>query len=155
MKKMICVLAILMMLIPTQAMCEIKLSEMSYEELVELKSQIDMAIWQSKEWQEVEVPKGVYTVGEDIPAGKWTIKAAEGVKARVYWGDELGDSGVDLSYKGRIWEAESLYSPQNRYYEKGDATEVTWELKEGHFFIVEDGVALFTPYAGKPSLGFK
>lgn len=155
MKKTMCVFIVLMMLMPAQAVCEIDLSGMSYEELVELKDRINIAIWQNNEWQEVEVPKGVYKVGEDIPAGKWTIKAADGITAHIYWGDALGESGVELSYSGRIWEAERVYSTQYRYYQKGDATEVSWELKEGHFFIVEDGVALFTPYAGKPSLGFK
>lgn len=32
------------------------------------------AIWNTKEWQEVEVPAGVYEVGVEIPAGEWTLR---------------------------------------------------------------------------------
>ena len=133
----------------------IELSGMSFDELVALKEQIDLAIWNSQEWQEVEVPQGVWVVGQDIPAGKWTIKAADGLKATVYWGDMLDESGTDISWDGRIYESEYLKSVNYRYYEKGESTEVTWELKDGHYFIVNSGIALFSPYSGKPSLGFK
>lgn len=131
------------------------LSSLSYSELVALRDKINLAIWNSQEWQEVEVPQGVWVVGEDIPAGKWTIKAADGVTALVYWGDTLDVAGTALSYNSKIYESEYLYSVNCRYYEKGEATAVTWDLKKGQYFIVEDGIALFTPYSGKPSLGFK
>lgn len=133
----------------------VDLSGMSYEELVALKEQIDLAIWNSEEWQEVEVPQGVWIVGQDIPAGKWTIKAADGVTASVEWGDMLNESGVGLSWNGKFYETEYIKSVSYRYYEKGECTEVTWDLKDGQYFIVEDGIALFTPYSGKKSLGFK
>lgn len=133
----------------------IDLSGMSYEELVALREQVDLAIWNSEEWQEVEVPQGVYVVGQDIPAGKWTIKAADGITADVEWGDMLDASGAGLAWGGRIYEMEFLKSVNYRYYEKGQSTEVTWDLKDGQYFIVGDGVALFTPYSGAKSLGFK
>ena len=44
---------------------------------------------------------------------------------------------------------------ENKYYEKGDPTEATWEMKDGQYFSVEDGIATFTPYSGKISLGFQ
>ena len=78
------------------------LSALTYNELVALKDQINLAMWNSQEWQEVEVPKGVYVIGEDIPVGKWTIKAADGISAFVCWGDVLDDAGTDLSYDGKI-----------------------------------------------------
>ncbi len=37
---------------------DIDLSHMSFEDLVTLKDQINLAIWNSKEWQEVTVPQG-------------------------------------------------------------------------------------------------
>jgi len=133
----------------------IDLSGLSFDELVALKEKINIAIWNSKEWQEVEVPQGVWVVGEDIPAGKWTIKAADGVRTSVYWGDTLDASGMSLSYNSKVFEIETLYSVNYWSYDRGDATEVTWDLKKGQYFIVESGIALFTPYSGKPSLGFK
>lgn len=131
------------------------LSGMNYEELVALKDRINLAIWNSKEWQEVEVPKGVWVIGQDIPAGKWTIKAADGLTTMMEWGDVLDESGNGLSWSGRIYEMELLYSVNYEYYEKGKSTEVTWDLKDGQYFIVEYGIAVFSPYSGKQSLGFK
>ena len=154
MKRLICTL-IVILLVVSSAMAEVDLSAMSYDELVSLKDQVQLAIWQSKEWQEVEVPKGVYTVGKDIPAGKWTVLAADGAKCYIKWGDLLEPSGVDVSWDGSIFVSEILYSPTYRNYDFGDATQVTWDLKDGNYFIVESGIAVFTPYSGAPSLGFK
>lgn len=157
MKKGIAILLCILALVPfcACALAEVDLSGMSYDELVQLKDQVSLAIWESEEWQEVEVPAGVYTVGEDIPAGKWTIKAADGISATIEWGDALDESGVALSWDGEILEYEYIRSETNRYYEKGDKTEITWDLKDGQYIIVDDGISVFTPYAGKPSLGFK
>lgn len=153
MKKLICIMIALM--IPVAAFAEVDLSGMSYDELVQLKDQVSLAIWESEEWQEVEVPAGVYTVGEDIPAGKWTIKAADGISVTIEWGDLLDDSGVALSWDGKFMEYEYLRSENNKYYEKGDKTQITWDIKDGQYILVDDGIAVFMPYAGKPSLGFK
>lgn len=155
MKRIITLVLVLLCLAGVASAEAPNLSGMSYEELVALKEQINLAIWNSQEWQEVEVPQGVWVVGKDIPAGKWTIKAAEGITANVYWGDELDESGMELSYSSKIFEIELLYSVNYRHYEKGKRTEVTWDMKDGDYFIVDDGIALFTPYSGKPSLGFK
>ena len=154
--KRILLVVLVMLLVIGGAMAEgIDLSGMSFDELVALKEQINLAIWNSQEWQEVEVPKGVWTVGEDIPAGTWTIKAADGLTAYVNWGDKLNETGTDVTFGGSIYESDYLYSVNYRYYEKGNTTEVTWELQEGQYFVVSDGIALFTPYTGKPGLGFK
>lgn len=155
MKRIITLVLVLLCLAGVASAEAADLSGMSYEELVALKDKINLAIWNSQEWQEVEVPQGVWVVGQDIPAGKWTIKAADGITAFVYWGDMLDESGMGLSYDGDVFECDNLYSVNYRYYEKGDRTEVTWDLKNGDYFIVDDGIALFTPYSGKPSLGFK
>lgn len=131
------------------------LSDMSLAELIALREQITLAMFETDEWQEVEVPKGVYTIGEDIPAGKWTIRSVDGSRVTIYWGDKLDTSGVELAWSGDIYVYEYLYSPTYRSYEVGDATEVTYDMHDGEYFIVDDGIAVFTPYAGKPTLGFK
>lgn len=158
MKRIIALVLVLLSLVPAASgESTFDLSSMTYEELVALKEQINLAIWNSQEWQEVEVPQGVWVVGEDIPAGKWTIKAPDNVStaAIVWWGNKLDDSGVALSWDGSLYVSECLYNPASFLYSAGDATEVTWQLNEGEYIIVDDGIALFTPYAGKPSLGFK
>lgn len=130
------------------------LSSMSYEELIELKERINLAIWQSETWQEVTVPQGVYTVGEDIPAGKWTIKPAESQKIYLSWCDKLKASGVEMSYEGDVHVFTAMESKSCSTYKEGDAEEVTYDLKEGQYIIIERGNAVFTPYAGKQDLGF-
>ena len=155
MKRILALVLVLTSMVGIVSAETIDLSGMSFDELVALKDQINLAIWNSQEWQEVEVPKGVWIVGQDIPAGKWTIKASDGATTYVYWGDALDETGTNLSWNGRFYESECIYSTSYRYYEKGETSEVTWDLKEGQYFIVENGIALFTPYHGKPSLGFK
>ena len=137
----------------TPVFAEIDLSGMTFDELVALKEQIDLAIWQSEEWQEVSVPTGLYLVGEDIPAGKWTIIAPEGSDTYVKWGDEPDETGTSLKkFKGN----ERIYSPSDPNYEANqDRTQLDIELYDGLYLYVEDGVAVFTPFTGKPSLGFK
>lgn len=133
----------------------VDLSGMSYDELVALKDQINLAIWASDEWQEVTVPQGVYEVGSDIPAGHWTIKPADGMRVSVKWGDELDEGGRDLGFGGSIYEYEYLTSESYKYFEASDKTEVDFNLKDGQYFIVDDGQAVFMPYSGKPALNFK
>lgn len=155
MKRIVTLLLVLLCMVGVASAETPNLSGMSFDELVALNDQINLAIWNSQEWQEVEVPQGVWVVGQDIPAGKWTIKAADGITTFVEWGDVLDESGIGLSFSGKLYETKYIKSVNYRYYEKGDCTEVIWELKDGQYFIVEDGIALFSPYSGKMSLGFK
>lgn len=134
---------------------EFDISQLSYDQLVSLKDEINLAIWNSKDWQEVSVPKGVWVVGEDIPAGKWEIRVRDGIEAYIKWGDKLDKSGLDYSYSGNIHVYELLQSPTFRGYVDGETDRVIWDLIDGTYFIVESGDVIFTPYSGKPSLGFK
>ncbi len=128
---------------------------LSYDELVALKDQINLAIWNSEEWQEVTVPQGIWEVGADIPAGHWTISPTEGHWTSVEWTSALEESGAKSDISGYI-SRERLTSPTYDYYEEhSDLPQVAWELTEGTYIIVDYGSAVFTPYAGKPDFGFK
>lgn len=157
MKKVYSVILVLLiiLLIPAFAFAasnEIDLSGMSYDELVELKDRINLAIWESEEWQEVEVPQGVWEVGADIPAGKWTIKPAEGSTSSISVGVEVTNGGTRVKAK----TFEQVRSPKDRNYRaERDVTEWTIELEEGQFVQISSGTAIFSPYSGKQSLGFK
>ena len=156
MKKWLVILTVFLLFFPFAAMAEIDLSGMSFDELVALQEQVELAIWNSEEWQAVTVPAGVYGVGTDIPAGKWTIQASDGVYATIMWGDVLDASGVNLDYSGDIYEYEWISSPTYSGYTEGsDKTEVTYDLADGQFFIVDSGSVVFSPYSGKANLGFK
>ena len=134
-------------------------SDLSFAELVSLKDQINLAIWNSEEWQEVIVPQGVWIVGEDIPAGTWTIKCAEGgFRCEISWGENLGENGESIKASGRYSIFNYITNPEHKSYEPGnDMTEYTCTVQDGDYIVVhmDESQALFTPYAGKPSLGFK
>ena len=153
MKKVLCVLAVFICILTTAA-AEVDLSGMSYDELVALKDQINKAIWESDEWQEVTVPQGVWRVGKDIPAGHWTVKAADGAYVSVDYCEKITAMGkADWSGKMR---SELLKSPtRSSFSPTEDRVEFDQEMVEGMYLVIDDGSVIFTPYSGKPSLGFK
>ena len=158
MKRFLCLLSILVFSLSSVAIAEntIDLSNMSYEELVSLKDQINMAIWNSKEWQEVTVPMGVWVVGEDIPVGHWTIKTNASY-ATVLICDALDATGKGADiWNSDIYKMESIASPNGLFFDPiSDRTEIDFNLKKGMYVIIDGGNVIFSPYAGKPSLGFK
>ena len=138
-------------LVPT-CYADLDLSGLSYDELVALKDKINLAIWDSEEWQEVEVPQGVWAVGEDIPAGKWTIKALPGGDTYIKIGLEVKDGGNDVNSR----TTQRIKDEGHSYYDsKSDITSWTYDFTEGQYVKVDNGPAVFTPYSGKPTLGFK
>lgn len=155
MKRIVALLLVLFLFAPV-AFAEISLEGLTYAELVALKDRINLAIWKSDEWQEITVPQGVWKVGEDIPAGIWTVKCAESwLYAFVCWGEYLTENGERISGKGRN-SYRGVYNPNHKYYSEGDgAIEYTFEVYAGEYIVIIDGSVVFTPYAGKPSLGFK
>ncbi|MCI5956271.1 MAG: hypothetical protein MRZ54_04745 [Clostridiales bacterium] len=151
-------LAVLMLCTASASAKTIDLSGMSYDELVALKDQINLALWESEKWEEVTVPQGVYQVGADIPAGHWTLKASETdsyASAYVKCGRTLSANKKDLEWDD-YYASESLVSDKSKGYNPiTDKTETDFELENGMYVIVEYSSVVFTPYTGKPSLGFK
>lgn len=137
----------------------IDLSGMSYDELVALKDKINLAMWSSQEWQEVTVPQGVWKVGEDIPAGHWTVKCIDEpncYRTEISWGEYLSESGYTISWKGRYDILVSIKNPNYKRYEyDGSITEYSFTVQDGDYIVIDNAPAIFTPYQGKPSLGFK
>lgn len=155
MKKVIAIALALVLLLSVgaAAFADVDLSGMSFEELVALKDQINLAIWNSQEWQEVTVPHGVWIVGEDIPAGKWTITAGDGCSLALQIGTKLNTMGTELENRSYY---QRLRSKTYRYYDPADdVDQVTVDLSNGQIILFEEGSVIFSPYAGKQSLGFK
>lgn len=155
-------LLVFALILSASALAEIDLSGMTYDELVALKDQINLAIWNSEEWQEVTVPQGRWIVGEDIPAGKWTVKCATMSVdsaalsfAIVTYGERLDDDN-DISSSGR-YDTFVVHNAYHDFYEKGKVTHVTIDLYDGDIVDIDTGYApvVFMPYSGKPILGFK
>lgn len=155
MKKVLCIILMIVLAIPIACAESVDLSGLSFDELVALRDRINLAIWQADEWQEVTVPQGVWKVGEDIPVGHWSIRAADGVYTSVDYGDVLLENN-SISWSSSIYIAEFLTSPTNQFYiENDDKITTDIDMKDGFYVVISSGSAVFSPYAGKPDLGFK
>lgn len=132
----------------------VDLSGMSFEELVALRDQLNLAIWNSQDWQEVTVPEGIWVVGQDIPAGHWSIRvAAEKDYFYISCFDALNELEKRPASGARLVQQE-IASPG--YSAFGEITPESADLilEDGWFFKC-NGAVIFTPYTGKPDLGFK
>lgn len=133
----------------------IDLSAMTYDEMLALKDQLNLAMWNSKEWQEVTVPQGIWEIGVDIPAGKWAIWAEDGAWISIEWGKLLDDYNTEISFENWI-DGKVVFSPNSRSYDpKSSVTHVDWNLTAGTYISVRNGNAVFKLSEGKPSLSFK
>lgn len=157
MKKLFSLILALALLLPAVSLAGLPdISGLSYDELVQLKDQINLAMWSSQEWQEVTVPVGVWTVGEDIPVGHWSISlspTASGQWASIKYCDLLNAAGTDAGnqFSCNIYAYLDVAAPTNDKYPQV----IDLDLKPGTYIIIGHGSVVFTPYAGKPSLGFK
>ena len=74
MKKKFLSVILVLCLLPVIALAEVDLSTMSVDELIALNKAVVMELMSRKDFKEVTVPAGEYKVGEDIPAGIYTVK---------------------------------------------------------------------------------
>lgn len=143
-----------LLLISSAAADPVDLSGMSYDELVALRDQLNLAIWNSQEWQEVTVPEGIWIVGQDIPAGHWSVRvAAEHDYFYISYFDILNEIEKRPGNGARLVQ-QDIASPG--YSAFGETTPESTDviLEEGWYFKC-GGTVIFTPYAGKPDLGFQ
>ena len=154
MKKLIS-LFIPLVLAAAVGVAQVDLSGMTYDELVELKDQLNLAMWNSEEWEEVVVPQGLWIVGEDIPVGHYTIKPVDGNIATVVYGCKLKENKANLEKFTSSSRYDEIISPSYRYYSQGDKDTIDIDMQYGYYVEIEDSSVVFTPYTGKPTLGFK
>lgn len=147
-------LAICLLTIPVLSLSEsIDLSGLSLADLVKLQERVTMAMWKTEEWQEVTVPAGLYQVGKEIPAGKWTITASPKASlATVTVGSKLDESGLSISWGGS-YESVILEGKESWLYNKSSRNSWDVTLTDGLYINLEAAM-VFTPYAG-PSFSFK
>lgn len=62
----------------------IDLTGLSFDELIQLRKEIDLLIFGSEEYKEVSVPAGDYVIGEDIPAGTYSLDCNSVAMIEVY-----------------------------------------------------------------------
>lgn len=160
MKKTFAFVLILALLLPLSSFAsdsaDIDLSGLSFDELIALREQLNLAIWNSQEWHDVTVPAGVWEIGKDIPEGHWTIRlAADDILASFAYTDLLDEFGKDVGYGWKGVHG-ALCNKKNRdgslkWPEYSE--EIDIDMKSGMYFINKAPFS-FTTYVGKPDLGF-
>lgn len=139
MMKRVLVLVLALLMVGALASAEVDLSGMTFDELVALRNQVDQAIWASDGWQEVTVPAGNYTIGKDIPAGRWTL-TCDGTGSMVNLYNTFdGISDIDELV------AMAMVSKDNPY---------NIDLVDGQGICITIEAVTFTPYTSA-ALGFK
>lgn len=160
MKRVFCVIMLLLLCIsPVLGQAtpqQIDLETMTIAELLRLKDAVNKAITIARDWREINVSKGVYLVGQEIPEGHWNIAPVSGGYAYVAWGDALDESGKGIGFDGEIHQAFVLTSERSKDYENDqDITHVDFDMKTGHFLVVRSGDVVLTPYAGVDAPTYK
>ena len=129
MKKIICIVSLICLLITSTAFAEVDISGLSFEELVALQTKVNQALWDSDGWNQVTVPEGVYKIGEDIPAGRWTLKRAKNDYTYMRVGKRFTEGKVSgYTFTSEVEEETNLI------------------LEEGSYIEILHNPLVFTPY---------
>lgn len=152
MKRLFVLLLAAIFLAGSAAADQVDLSGMSFDDLVALRDQLNLAIWNSREWQEVKVPAGIWEIGVDIPAGHWQINPKEGGMAEVFYCEGV-DRTARLPDFDKTWYKETIISTSNSNADRS-VNYVDYDLVAG-WFIINRSAVFITPYTGKPDLGFR
>lgn len=157
MKRFFCFLFVLVLL-PVVSLADLPdLSGLSYDELVQLREQVNLAMWNSEQWQEVRVPAGVYEIGVHIPDGYWTLTANSRDTVWYIYCDQLNETRSNYGNDCDIWDSymvNSARSLKGEWEDNSAIHELSLDLKTGRFLIIPCET-IFKPYAGGPDLGFK
>lgn len=128
------VLVVLMMFCSVATAESIDLTALTFEELIALRQEIDLLIFSSDEYKEVAVPAGDYVVGEDIPAGTYSLDSEGYGMISVY-----SDASKDIMGMSACHSV------------GGGETVGKIELKDGQVVEIQMASIIFKTYAG---LGF-
>ena len=74
MKKIICILILVLMFAGVARADAPDLSDWTYDQLIALHLYVGQEIMKRPEWKEVTIPAGDWIVGVDIPEGKYSIR---------------------------------------------------------------------------------
>lgn len=162
MKKLFSVFLAALLIVSCAAAEDIDLSALTFTELAALRDRCQYEMMQRDEWQEVTVPPGVYKVGEDIPAGTWSVHCSEAntgsyalKEATIEWGDYLRDNGQSIAWSG-TWDRHTLFSKTSSQYVDFNYV-YTFTVHDGQYIVISFGynAVVFTPDAGKTGFSFK
>ena len=146
-------LAALVLLVSFDAAEDIDLSGLSFDQLVTLRERVNRAIWDTKEWKEVNVPAGVYEVGRDIPDGFWTVTAAgEFIYMFVTYCKSLDETGLGPNVLDKYAQRQLV---THDLIEAGSPlpASVNIRMRKG-WFLITDAAVVITTGTGFPAPGF-
>ena len=151
MKKLFLFLLVLV-LVPVFSVADgVDLSAMSLEELYALRSSVSAEILSRSQWESVTVPEGFYVVGEDIPAGHWTIRYVPGEASVIEYflnTDATGKQPADILHD---YYSDGVSDPESPLSVTIPQTQIDLDLKPGYHVVISFGPAIFEPYTGRPS----
>ena len=134
MKKLIALLMIIALLLPVAVLADLPdISGLSYDELLELRTKIQLQLFSSKLVDGITVPPGEYIIGVDIPEGSYRVGAISLERNSVI-AINSAEKKVIASYAiGDLYGA----------YEVGKMT-----IENGMIIEVDFAPVIFYPYAG-------
>lgn len=138
---------LVLVLISSAAFATVDLSGLTFEELLVLQKQVQLAMMETDVWQEVTVPAGLYEIGVDIPAGHWTISNKGQSMVMVSWGDGLDEGASGVSFYD-TYDMATLINSNGMFGTLGAPEFVSWKLTEGTYIDIDSGSVVFTPYTG-------
>lgn len=150
--KKLAALVLILMMAAGHAFADLDLSGMSFDELLDLRNKVNQALMMSEEYQEVEVPAGVWKIGEEIPAGHWTVAVRPKDYTQIYYCRELDETGMFESFDAPH-QSYMLFGAESSFKDEGP-DQVDIEMKAGWYFITTVPV-IFKTFTGKPDLGFR
>lgn len=156
MKKLLTIILTLALIVPSVALADVPdISDLSFDELVQLKERINLAIWNCQEWQEVVVPAGTYIIGKDIPEGHWSLRTqAESHQTfNVYYFDIPDEFGKKPG-RGANALLMNIATPGFSAFGEVNNETIDIDMKNG-WYLYLGGAVVFTPYNGQPDFGFR
>lgn len=151
MKRLITIFLILALILPTPSVAESVFADYSVEQLYVILSALRNELLSRSQWEEVTVPPGNYVVGEDIPAGHWTIRYTKGEYCLIEYFKNANETGIepeDILYNYNSW---GIGDPENDLASIYDKTEIDLQLINGYHLNVGLGSAVFVPFTGRKS----
>ena len=147
MKKLIASLLILC-LIPCVCFADFDLAGMNFSELSDLAIKANYEMMNRQEWFSVTVPMGMYTVGIDIPAGRYTIKCVENQHYCIFEWGEYKNNQLLTSRGGSAF----IYGEKSEYTKDSDTKSINAIFNDGQVIKIKHGDCVFYPYT--PAFSF-
>lgn len=108
-----------------------------------------------EDYQEVTVPIGNYIVGEDIPAGHWTLKYVPGEVSLIELFLNADPTGLRPADAINDYVYVGVGDPEHELSNVYDMQQTDVILNEGYHVCVNYGPVIFATFTGRPSIGFK